>query len=157
VSRGPGPHLLAEVSSEAATCPVARALPAYKLSSGAATCSSALDLASLLRWALVLSRGPSFASPIGELRCCHIPRDPQRAVYHRNKERSTCPRNIVGLACVQSTVACYQVACKTCGQTATFQFNSTAHAQLTTPGHGYMGDTTRQNGTTALTMFSIAG
>jgi hypothetical protein len=28
---------------------------------------------------------------------------------------------------------------------------------LTTPGHGYSGDTTRQDGTTALTMFSIAG
>jgi hypothetical protein len=128
-----------------------------ELSSGAATCSSALDLASLSRWALALPRGPSLASPRGELRCCHIPHNPQRTVDHKNKERSSCPRNAVGLTCVQSTVACYRGACKTCGQTATVWFNSAAQTQLTTPGHGYRGDTTRHDGTTALTIFSIAG
>jgi hypothetical protein len=128
-----------------------------KLSSDAVTCSSASDLASLSRWALALPCGPSLASPRGELRCCHIPHDPQRAVYHRNKERSTYPRNVVGLTCVQSMIACYRGACKTCGQTATVWFNSAAQTQLTTPGHGYRGDTTRQDGTTALTIFSIAG
>jgi hypothetical protein len=30
-------------------------------------------------------------------------------------------------------------------------------AQLTTPGHDYNGDTTHQDGTTTLTMFSTAG
>jgi hypothetical protein len=30
-------------------------------------------------------------------------------------------------------------------------------AQLTTPGYDYNGDTTQQDDTTALTMFSIAG
>jgi hypothetical protein len=44
-----------------------------------------------------------------------------------------------------------------CGQAATVRFNSATQAQLITPGHGYSGDTTRQDGTTMLTMFSIAG
>jgi hypothetical protein len=30
-------------------------------------------------------------------------------------------------------------------------------AQLITPGHGYSGDMTRQDGTTVLTIFNIAG
>jgi hypothetical protein len=60
------------------------------------TCSSAPDLASLLRWAPMLPRGPSLASPRGELRCCHVPHGPQRAVDHRNKEGPSCPRHAVG-------------------------------------------------------------
>jgi hypothetical protein len=133
------------------------ALPPREESSGAATCSSAPDLASLPRWAPTLPRGPGLTSPRGELWCHHVPHDPQRAVDHRNKERSSCPRHAAGLACVQSTVAWYRGACKACGYTATVRFNSATHAQLTTPGHGYNSDTTRQDGTTALTMFSIAG
>jgi hypothetical protein len=82
---------------------------------------------------------------------------PQRAVDHRNKEGPSCLRHAVGLVCVQSTVACYRGVCKACGQAATVRFNSATQSQLTTPGHGYSGDTTRQDGTTALTMFSIAG
>jgi hypothetical protein len=43
-----------------------------------------------------------------------------------------------------------------CEQATTVQFNSATLAQLTTPGHGYSGDMTRQDGTMALTMFSTA-
>jgi hypothetical protein len=143
VARGPGHHLLAELSSGAATRSSApdlaslsrwapalprvtwlRALPSREESSGAATCSSAPDLASLLRWAPTLSRGISLASPRGELQCCHVPHGPQRAVDHRNKEGPSCPRHTARLACVQSTVTCYQGTYKVCGQVATVQFNS---------------------------------
>jgi hypothetical protein len=128
-----------------------------EVGSGAATCSSALDLASLPRWAPALPRGPGLASPRGELWCCHVPHAPQRAVDHRNKEGPSCPRQTAGLACVQSTVTCYRGACKACGHAATVWFNRATQTQLTTPRHGYSGDTTRQDGTTVLTMFSIAG
>jgi hypothetical protein len=119
-----GPHLYTEVGS------------------GAAMCSSALDLASLPRWAPTLPRGPGLASPRGELQCCHVPHGPQRAVDHRNKEMPSCPRHVAGLACVQSMGACYQGACKACGHAATVRFNSAIQAQLTTLEHGYSGDTT---------------
>jgi hypothetical protein len=134
-----GPHLPAEVGSSAITC------------------SLAPDLASLPRWALALPRGPGLTSPREELRCCHVPHDPQWAVDHRNKEGPSCPKHAAGLACVQSTATCYRGACKVCGEAATVQFNRAMWAQLTTPGHGYSGDMTRQDGTTVLTMFSIAG
>jgi hypothetical protein len=162
VSCSLGPRLPVEVDSGAATCPVApglasllrwapvlprvpwhRALPPREESSGTVTCSSALDLTSLPRWAPVLSRIPGLASLRGELRCCHVRHDPQRAVDHRNKERPSCPRHVAGLACVQSTVAYYRGTCKACGHAATVRFNSATHAQLTTPVHGYIGDTTR--------------
>jgi hypothetical protein len=168
VSRGPGPHLLAEVSSGAATWPVApglaslprwaptlprvpwlRALPPREESSGAATCSSAPNLTSLMRWAPALPRGPGLASPRGELRCCHVSHGPQRAVDHRNKEGPSCPRHAARLAYVQSTGACYRGACKACGQAATVRFNSATQARLTTSEHGYSGDTTRQDGISA--------
>jgi hypothetical protein len=175
VSRVPEPRLLVELSCGTATCssapnlaslprwalalpcvPWLRALPPREQSFSAATCSSALDLASLSRWASVLSRGPGLACPKGELWCCHVPHGPQRAVDHKNKERPSCPRRVAELACLQSTAAYYRGACKACGQVATVWFNSSTQAQLTTPGHGYSGDTTQQDDTTALTMFSIA-
>jgi hypothetical protein len=134
-----------------------RALPSREESSGTATCSSAPDFASLSRWTPAPPRGPGLASPRGELRCCHVPHGPQRTVDHRNKEGANCPRHAAGLAYVQRTIACYRDACKTCGQTATIRFNSATQSQLATPGHGYSDDTTRQDGTTALTMFSISG
>jgi hypothetical protein len=56
-----------------------------KVSFGAATCSMALGSASLR----------------GELRCCHVPHDPQQAMDHRNKERPSCPRHAARLACFQ--------------------------------------------------------
>jgi hypothetical protein len=159
---GSGPCLLAELSSGAATrssapdltslprwapalprVPWLRALPLREESSSAATCSSAPDLTSLPRWAPALPRDPSLASPREELRCCHVPHGPQRVVDHRNKEGPSCPKHADGLACVQSTVACYRGACMACGQAATVWFNSVTQAQLTTPGHGYSGDTTR--------------
>jgi hypothetical protein len=176
VARGPRPRLLAKLSSGTATRSSApdlaslprwapalpcvswlRALPPREESSGTATCFSAPDLASLSRWAPTLPRGSGLASPRGELQCCHVLRGPQRAMDHRNKERPSCPRHAAELACVQSTVACYRGACKACGHAATVRFNSATQAQLTTPGYGYSGDTTRQDGTTALTMFNIAG
>jgi hypothetical protein len=89
------PRLLAELSSGATTrssaldlgslprwapalprVPWLRALLPREESSDAATCSSTPDLASLLRWAPVLPCGPGLTSPRGELRCCHIPHDP---------------------------------------------------------------------------------
>jgi hypothetical protein len=42
-------------------------------------------------------------------------------------------------------------------QAATVRLYSAASAQLTTPGHSYSGDMTRQDGTTALAMFSTTG
>jgi hypothetical protein len=122
VSCGPKPRLLAELSSGAATRPMA----------------------------------PVSTSSRGGLRRFHVPHGPQQAVDHRNKERPSCPRYAAGLACVQSTAACYRCACKTCGHTATVRFNSATQTQLTTPGYGYSSDTTRQDDTTTLTMFSIA-
>jgi hypothetical protein len=176
MARDPGPRLLAELSYDATTCssaldlaslprwaptlpcvPWLQTLPPREESSGAATCFSAPDLASLPRWAPMLPRGTDLTSPRGELWCCHVPHGPQRVVDHRNKEGPSCPRHAAGLACVQSTVACYRGACKACGQAVTVRFNSATQSQLTTPGYGYSGDTTRQDDITALTMFSIAG
>jgi hypothetical protein len=176
VTRGPRPCLLAELSSSAATrssapdltslprwaptlprIPWLRTLPPREESSGATTCSSAPDLTSLPRWAPVLPCGPDLASLRGELRCFHVPHGPQRAIDHMNKEGSSCPRHAAGLACVQSTVACYRGACKACRQAATVRFNRATQAQWTTSKHGYSGDTNRQDDTTVLTMFSIAG
>jgi hypothetical protein len=161
VARGLEPRLLAELSSGAATCssaldlaslprwaptlsrvPWLWVLPPQVESSSVITCSSALDLASLPRWAPVLPRGPGLASPRGGLRCCHVPHGPQRAVDHRNKEMSSYLRHAAGLVCVQSTVACYRGACKTCGHATTVWFNSAAQAQLTTSRYGYSGDMT---------------
>jgi hypothetical protein len=141
--RGPGPHLLVEMSSGVAThssapdlasvprwapalprVPWLRALPPREESSDAGMCSSALDLISLPRWALTLPRGPGLASLRGELRCCHVPHDPQRTMEHRNKEGPSCPRHAAGLACVQSTITCYRGAYKACGHAATVRFNS---------------------------------
>jgi hypothetical protein len=143
VPHGPRPHLLAELSSSATTrtsasdlvsqsrwapalprVPWHRALPPREESSNAATCSSALDITSLLWWAPALPHGPGITSPRGELRCCHVSHGFQRAVDHKNKERPSYPRHIAGLACVQSTVACYRGACKACRQATTVQFNS---------------------------------
>jgi hypothetical protein len=166
--RGPGPRLLAELISSAATrssapdlaflprwaptlprVPWLRPLPPREESSGAATCSSAPDLASLPSWASALPRDRGLASLKGEFRCCHVPHGPQRAVDHRNKAVSSCPMHAAGLVCVQSTVKYYRGACKACGQAATVWFNSAAQAQLTTLGHGYSSDTIRQDGSTA--------
>jgi hypothetical protein len=99
-------------------------LPLREESSDAATCSSALDLTSPLRWTSTLPRDPDIASSRGELRCCHVPHGAQRAVNHRNKERASCPKHAAELACVQSTVLCYRGACKVCGHAATVRFNS---------------------------------
>jgi hypothetical protein len=76
-------------------------------------------------WRCHVSHGSGLCLP--ERRAPVLPRtpQPQRAVDHRNKERSSCPRHAAGLACFQSTLACYRGACKTCGQTATVRFNST--------------------------------
>jgi hypothetical protein len=41
-------------------------------------------------------------------------------------------------------------------QATIIRFNSATQAQLTTPLQGYSGDMTRQDGITALTMFSAA-
>jgi hypothetical protein len=41
-------------------------------------------------------------------------------------------------------------------QAATVRLYSVASVQLTTPGLGYSGDMTRQDGTTALAIFSTA-
>jgi hypothetical protein len=41
-------------------------------------------------------------------------------------------------------------------QATTIQFNSATQAQLTTPLQGYSGDTTQQDGITALAMFNAA-
>jgi hypothetical protein len=40
-------------------------------------------------------------------------------------------------------------------QASTVRLYSAVSAQLTTPGHGYSGDTTRQDGTTGLVMFNV--
>jgi hypothetical protein len=119
VSCGPVPHILAEVSFDAVMCP------------------SALDLASLMRWALVLPRvtwlwalsfweGSSGAAICptardsaflkGELLCCHVSHGPWRAVNHRNKEKLSCPRHAARLACFQGTLvrywSAYRRACR---------------------------------------------
>jgi hypothetical protein len=154
--RGPGPRLLAELSSGATTCssaldlasllrwapalprvPWLRALPPRDESSSAATCSSTPDLVSLSRWAPALPHGVGLAFPRGELQCCHVPHGAQRAVEHRNKEGPNCPRHAAGFACVQSTVVCYRGARKACGHAAIVRFNCATQSQLTTPRHGY--------------------
>jgi hypothetical protein len=95
VDHGPGPRLLTELSSGAATCssglgPASlsrwasvlprvtwlRALPFQEESSDAATCSSAPNLAFLPMWAPTQPRGPGLTSPSGEIRCYHVPTGP---------------------------------------------------------------------------------
>jgi hypothetical protein len=71
-------------------------------SSGAATCrlgSSTRLLAQGSSGAATYPKTSGSVSPRGELRCCHIPHHPQRAVDHRNKERLSCPSHVASLAC----------------------------------------------------------
>jgi hypothetical protein len=117
MSYGPGPRLLAEVSSGTATCP------------------SAPDLTSLMRWAPMLPHEPrpQTSPPCwAELRRCHmshgsglclpkrgapvlsrVPR-PRWPVDHRNKERLSYPRHVARLACFQGTLVCSPSVCKIC-------------------------------------------
>jgi hypothetical protein len=81
VSHGPGSRLLTEVSS------------------GAATCLTALD-SDFLR---------------GELRCCHVSHSHRRAVDHRNKEMLSCHRH----TCLQGTLVRYWCGCKRVGHHGT--------------------------------------
>jgi hypothetical protein len=67
------------------------------------------------------------------------------------------PVEVGSSATTWPTVTCYRGAYKACEHAAIVWFSSAAQAQLTTHVHGYSGDTTRQDGTTTLTMFSIAG
>jgi hypothetical protein len=79
-----------------------------KVSFGAAICLIASGSASLRE----------------ELRCCYVPHAPQRAVDHRNKERSSCPRHTARFICFQRllrvfarhTVGGLLNADETCGQ-----------------------------------------
>jgi hypothetical protein len=157
VSCGPRPCLCAEVGS------------------GTSMCLVAPDLASLLRCAPALPRVPQLRTSLpcrGGLRRFHMSHGsglclPEgessgattslrllQAVENRNKERLSCPRHAAKLACFQGTLACYQGVYKTCGHVTIVWFNSATPAQLTTHGHGYIADTTRQYGTMALAMFS---
>jgi hypothetical protein len=94
VCRGPRPRLLAEVSNDATTCPMAP--PPWEGSSGAATCPTA--------------PGSTFLRE--ELRCCHVSHSHQWAVDHRNKERLSCQRYAVRLTCFQGTLVRYWDGCK---------------------------------------------
>jgi hypothetical protein len=68
----------------------------------------------------------------------------------------SCPRHVTRLACFEGTLARYRGVYKMCGHTATVWFNSATLVQLIIPGHDYSGDTTQQDSTTALAMFSAA-
>jgi hypothetical protein len=134
--RGLGPRLIAELSLSAITC------------------SSASDLTSLSRWAPALPRVlwlrvlPPREESSGAVTCSSAPDLISLPRW------SSCPRHAAGLTCVQSTVTCYRGACKACGHAATVRFNSAMQSELTTPVHGYSGDTTQHDGTTT---FSVAG
>jgi hypothetical protein len=91
------------------------------------------------------ARGSAF--PRGELRCCHVSHGPRWVVDHMNKEQLGSRVSKVR-SCVTEASADVQVA--------TMHIYSAASAQLITPGHGYNGDTTRQDGTTGRAMFSVA-
>jgi hypothetical protein len=171
-----GPHLPTEVSSDAATCfsapdlaslsrwvpalphvPLLQAMPPRDESFGVATCSSILDLTSLSMWAWALPRGPGLASPRGKLRCCHVPHGPSGLLTTRIKKALAASGMQLGSHVSKAWSRVTKAAAKACGHAATVQFNSATHAQLTTPRHRYSGDTTRHDGTIALTIFSIAG
>jgi hypothetical protein len=161
--RGPWPRASSPCLGEPRRCHVFLSsgprLPT-KVGSGVATCPMAPGSVSLRgelrRCHVFLSSGPRLPAEVGfdaatwprprlpERTAPVLPRTlrPQRAMDHRNKEMSSCPRHAAGLACVQSTVTCYRGACKTCGHAATVLFNSAAQTQLTTPEYGYSGDMT---------------
>jgi hypothetical protein len=103
MSQGPGSCHPAQGSSGGSTCPRGSGfgLPSQG-SSGAATCrlgSSTRLLAQGSSGAATCPKASASVSPRRELRCCHIPHDPQRAVDHRNKERLSCPSHVASLAC----------------------------------------------------------
>jgi hypothetical protein len=94
------------------------------------------------------------ASLRGKLRCCHMSYSPPRAVDHKNKE---------GLAALGRQLGSHISKARSCitevpvnMQGATVRPHSAASAQLTTPGHDYNGDTTRQDSVMGHAMFSAA-
>jgi hypothetical protein len=153
-----GPHLPAEVDSGATTCPAASDLAS--LLRRASTLPRVSQLRTSLPcwgglWRFHVSHGSGLC--FSEGRAPVLPRLPRppAAMDHRNKERLSYPRHAARLTCFQGMFVRYRSACKTC---MLLQCDSTVQppTQLTTPGHGYNGNTTRQEGTTVMAMFSTA-
>jgi hypothetical protein len=79
----------------------------------------------------------------GELCCCHVSHGPRRAVDHRNKERLSCPSHAgmqLGSRVFKARSCVIEATVDV--QAATVCPYSAASVQLTTPEHGYRGDTT---------------
>jgi hypothetical protein len=133
---GIGPRLLAEVSSDAVTCPSVPDLLA-EVSSDAAMCP--------------MASGSTFLR--GKLWCYHMSHGPRRDMDHRNKERLSCSRHTARLTCFHGALVHYRSACSTC---MLLQCRSIVQHRPNFHGHGYKGDTTRQDGTTVRVMFSAA-
>jgi hypothetical protein len=131
-----------------------------EVSTGTSTCPAAPDLAFLPRGVrcchVSCGPGPRLLAELKSFGATTYPTAPSR-LWTTGIKNDLSLRHATGLACFQSTLACYRGACKTCGQAVIVRFNSATPAQLTTPGHGYSGNTTQQDGTTALAMFSTAG
>jgi hypothetical protein len=86
-------HLLAEVSS------------------GAITCSMAKDIASRLRWAPMLPRIMCLRTSPPDwsgLRCCHVSHSSLRATCFKHKEKPSRLACAVSHACFQRISACFQ-------------------------------------------------
>jgi hypothetical protein len=128
-----GPHLPAEVVSDAVTCPAALNLSSLPMwaptpSRVPRPRTSPLCRGGLQRFHMSLSFGsrflPRWAPTLPHvlwLRCCHVFHSPQRVMDHKNKERLSCPRHAGRLTCFRDQYPHYQGkpsswACKTCGR-----------------------------------------
>jgi hypothetical protein len=157
VSHGSGPRLPVEVGSGAATCPMAP--------------GSASLRGELRRCHVFLGSGPrlpaevssdaatwpDLASPRGELWCCHVPHDPSGLWITGIKKGLTAPGTYLSSHVSKARLRVTDAPARHPDMPLQFGSTVAAHAQLTTPKHDYSGDTTRQDSTTTLTMFSIAG
>jgi hypothetical protein len=130
VSHSLGPHLLVEVSSGAATCP--RALGSAFVRVELRCCH--------------VSHGSRLCLPERELRCCHVSHSPG-GLWTIGIKKDLAALGTQLDSCVSKARSCVTKVPADV-QDATVHPYSVALGQLTTPGHDYNGDMTRQDGTT---------
>jgi hypothetical protein len=92
----------------------------------------------------------------GGLRRCHVaPASPPREESSSAATYPTAPSEMWAIG-IKKGLAAPGTQLGSHVSKATVRFNSATQAQLTTPGHDYSDDTTRQDGTMGRARFSVA-
>jgi hypothetical protein len=159
VSHGLGSRLLAEVSSDVATCPTAQCFAFLRgeLRCGAATCPTSpggLWTPEIKKGLAAL--GTQLGSRVFKAHSCvtEAPADVHAATMRLYNAASAALGTQLGSRVFKAHLCVTEAPADV--HAATMRLYNAASTQLTTPGHGYRGDTTRQDGTTVHAMFSTA-